>query len=230
MSTVLITGANRGLGLEFVRQYQADGWDVIACCRDPDRAEALSGLGVRVEALDVVDPGSVGRLAERLDGQPIDLLVNNAGTSGDRAGRVFGQATRDDFAETVTINGFGPLAVTQGLIGNLKAAAKAGGSATVAVISSKMGSMADNGSGGAYVYRASKAAANAVGVSLARDLLDDGILTVILHPGWVRTDMGGPNGLIDAPESVTGMRRVIAGTSRDTVGRFFDYKGQEIPW
>lgn len=230
MPTVLITGANRGLGLEFARQYAADGWSVIACCRDPGGAAALRALGVRVEALDVADEGSAEALAERLAGAPIDLLVNNAGVMGDRAGRVFGQVTGDDFARTVTINAFGPLMVTQALAGNLKAAADAAGRATVAVVSSKMGSMADNGSGGAYVYRASKAAANAVGVSLARDLLDDGILTVILHPGWVRTDMGGPNGLIDAPESVTGMREVIARASRDTAGRFFDYKGQEIPW
>lgn len=230
MSTVLITGANRGLGLEFARQYKADGWNVIACCRAPAEADALNGLGVRVEALDVTDEPSVETLAERLGGAPIDLLINNAGVMGRRGDRVFGQVSRDSFADTLTINAFGPLAVTQGLAGNLKAAAEANGSARVAVVSSKMGSIADNGSGGAYAYRASKAAANAVAVSMARDLLDDDILTVILHPGWVRTDMGGPNGLIDAPESVSGMRQVIARASRDSAGHFYDYTGQEIPW
>ncbi len=230
MPTVLITGANRGLGLEFVRQYMADGWEVIACCRDPEAAPELRGLGARVEALDVVDEASVEAFTERLGGLPIDLLVNNAGVMSAPSGRVFGSVTRQDFERTVTINGFGPLALTQALAGNLKAAADAEGTATVAVVSSKMGSMGDNGGGGAYVYRASKAAANAVAVSMARDLLDDGILTVILHPGWVRTDMGGPNGLIDAPESVSGMRAVIARASRETAGRFFDQQGQEIPW
>lgn len=230
MSTVLITGANRGLGLEFARQYVADGWDVIACCRDPDGADALKDLGVRVEALDVADEASVEALAERLAGEPIDLLVNNAGTAGGRRGRVFGQVDKANFETTLAVNALGPLLVTQGLAGNLKAAADAKGTAVVAVVSSKMGSMADNGSGGAYVYRASKAAANAIGRSMARDLLDDGILTVILHPGWVRTDMGGPGGLIDAPESVSGLRNVIARASRASAGRFFDYKGEEIPW
>lgn len=229
MPTVLITGASRGLGLEFARQYQADGWDVIACCRKPAEAAALTALGVRIEALDVADEASIAALKGRID-VPLDLLVNNAGVYGAPEGGTFGQIDAENFLKVQRINALGPLLVTQALTPCLEKAAADRGSARVAVVSSLMGSITDNTTGGIYAYRASKAAANAVARSMAHDLRERGILVIVLHPGWVRTDMGGPNGQIDPPESVSGMRRVIAGTPPDRGGCFFNYDGKEIPW
>lgn len=229
MPTVLITGANRGLGLEFARQYQADGWDVIACCRKPAEATELNALGVRVEALDVADEASVAVLKGRID-VPIDLLLNNAGTYGARDAGRFGAVDAEEFLKVQRINALGPLLVTQALTSCLEKAAAERGEARVAVVSSKMGSIGENTSGGSYIYRASKASANAVVRSMAHDLRERGIVVIVLHPGWVRTDMGGPNGLIDPPESVSGMRSVIASTPPDRAGCFFNYDGKEIPW
>jgi len=233
MPTVLVTGTNRGIGLELVRQYAADGWSVIACCRDPELADALTPLaheGVRVEELDVADDASVAALARRLDGVPIDLVINNAGMYGDREAGRLGKLEADAWMTVFRVNSVAPLLVTQALLPNLRAAAAASGHAVVAAVSSKMGSIADNSSGGSYVYRSSKAALNAAMKSLAHDLAGDGILAVTLHPGWVRTDMGGPGGLIDTTESAAGLRGVIAGLSSAQAGNFYDYAGREIPW
>lgn len=226
MSTVLITGASRGLGLEFARQYRADGWRVIACCRTPETASALSQLGVEVQALDVADPASIAELGRRLDGQAIDLLINNAGIYGHADHQVFGAVDAASFLEAQQTNVFAPLAMTQTLQPNLSLADKA----VVAIVSSRMGAISENTSGGEMIYRVSKASVNMVGVGMANALAPQGIAVVLLHPGWVRTDMGGPNGMIDAPESIQGMRAMIAQTSVASTGRFVDYQGKELPW
>ncbi|MGC2856469.1 SDR family oxidoreductase [Novispirillum sp. DQ9] len=233
MRTVLVTGANRGLGLEFARQYAAEGWRVIAGCRRPEEAADLAALpgAVTVETLDVGDEGSIAVLKAHIANEPIDLLVNNAGVYGGRTVQVLGSLEADEWMRVLRVNVAGPLLMAQALADNLAAGARrAGRPAVVAAVSSKMGSIAENTSGGSYAYRSSKAALNAAMRSYALDMERDGVLAVVLHPGWVRTAMGGPNGLIDAPESVTGMRAVIAGLTPDKSGRFFDYTGAEIPW
>ena len=227
MPSVLITGANRGLGLEFTRQYAADGWRVFAACRDPAGARDLAAVegDVSSETLDVDDGPQVAALANKLSGQPIDVLINNAGSYGPK------DVTRDtvDYdarGQVFRTNTMSPLAVSAAFAANVAQ----GGQKKIITLSSIMGSIAENDSSGDFIYRSSKAAVNAVMKSLAGDLKSEGITVAVLHPGWVRTDMGGPDAAIEAPESVTGMRAVIAGLKESDSGRFLNYDGTEIPW
>lgn len=227
MPSVLITGANRGLGLEFTRQYAADGWRVFAACRDPAGARDLAAVegDVSAETLDVDDGPQVAALANKLSGQPIDVLINNAGIYGPK------DVTRDTvdydaWGQVFRTNTMSPLAVSAAFAANVAQ----GGQKKIITLSSIMGSIAENDSSGDFIYRSSKAAVNAVMKSLAGDLKSEGITVVVLHPGWVRTDMGGPDAAIEAPESVTGMRAVIAGLKESDSGRFLNYDGTEIPW
>lgn len=240
MGTVLITGANRGLGLEFARQYSARGWDVIACARRPDAAAALAQLAhaggdrVAVEQLDVTDQASVAAAARRLEGRAINVLVNCAGTMGrgSTAGagfptNRFGEIDYADWEEIFRVNVTGPMKVTEAFVGHVT---RSTGRKVVA-LSSVLGSIASNTSGGLYAYRASKAALNAYMKSLAIDLgRRRGLIVAVLHPGWVRTDMGGPRADIDAPEAVAGLIRVIDGLDAGKAGRFWRYDGTELPW
>lgn len=240
MATVLITGANRGLGLEFTRQYAALGWEVIACARHPDAATALQALArdsagrVMVEQLDVTDHASVDAAAHRLEGQAIDVLLNNAGTMGrgttTHAGfpsNRFGEIDYADWEEIFRVNVEGPMKVTEAFVEHV---ARSAGRKVVA-LSSVVGSIASNTSGGLYAYRGSKAALNACMKSLAIDLgRSHGLVVAMLHPGWVRTDMGGPRADIDAPESVAGLLRVVDGLDAEKSGRFWRYDGSELPW
>ena len=227
MPSVLITGANRGLGLEFTRQYAADGWRVFAACRDPAGARDLAAVegDVSAETLDVDDGPQVATLANKLSGHPIDVLINNAGIYGPK------DVTRDTvvydaWGQVFRTNAMSPLAVSAAFAANVAQ----GGQKKIITLSSIMGSIAENDSSGDFIYRSSKAAVNAVMKSLAGDLKSEGITVVVLHPGWVRTDMGGPDASIEAPESVTGMRAVIAGLKESDSGRFLNYDGTEIPW
>lgn len=231
MSTVLVTGANRGLGLEFVRQYAADGWRVFAGCRDPgsakelDRLAAASGGKVRVLALDVTDTASVRTAAQSLAGKPIDLLINNAGVGAPKNQRL-GSLDYAAWARVLDANTMGPMRVVEAFLENVAA----GGERRIVTLTSAMGSIADNASGGSYAYRSSKAAVNIVMKSLSIDLAPRGITCVVVHPGWVRTDMGGPGGKLDPPESVAALRRLIAGLRPQDTGRFFNYDGKPYPW
>jgi NAD(P)-dependent dehydrogenase (short-subunit alcohol dehydrogenase family) len=227
MPTCLITGASRGLGLEFAKQYAADDWKVIATCRRPDEAEALGALqgSIQIYPLDVTDFARIEQLARKLNAEAIDLLINNAGVSGPRV--VAPNAV--DYAawsEVLRANTMAPLKMSAAFFDHL---AK-GRQRKIITISSKMGSMSDNTSGGAYIYRSSKAAVNAVMKSLSMDLRDQDFIVVVLNPGWVRTDMGGPGASIDAFESVAGMRDVINNLRLEDSGRFLHYDGSEIPW
>ena len=227
MPVVLITGANRGLGLEFARQYAADGWTVLAGMRDPSSVDGIMALDGDVTPieLDVADPASVAILGERLRELPLDHLVCNAGVYGPRRQQI-GDLDFTVWQEVMLTNALAPIRVAEAFLPALEA----GSGRRIAAVTSKMGSIADNGSGSQYYYRSSKAALNAAMKSLAIDLAPRGILAAILHPGWVRTDMGGPNALIDAPESVRGMRQVIDGLTPGTTGRFYNYDGREIAW
>ncbi|MGR8940475.1 MAG: SDR family oxidoreductase [Gammaproteobacteria bacterium] len=227
MATVLVTGANRGLGLEFCRQYAAEGWDVLACCRHPEKAGQLAVLpNVRVLELDVGDFAEIDRLAKELKDTAIDVLINNAGVYGDSSGHGFGQLDYAAWTRTLLINTQAPVKMAEAFLPHLQR----GKHKRLVSVSSQMGSIADNGSGGSILYRTSKAALNAAMKSLAIDLkgLDIGVL--VLHPGWVKTDMGGPNALIDAETSVTGMRRVIAESTSKQSGCFVKYDGSSLPW
>jgi len=230
-TTVLVTGANRGLGLEFARQYAADGWQVYAACRSPAEATGLrqlaDGSGGRIEvlAIDVTDGASVREAATKLTGVPVDLLINNAGVGSPKNQRL-GSLDFAAWARVLDVNTLGPMRVTEAFLPNVEK----GVQKKIVTITSKMGSIDDNGSGGSYAYRSSKAAVNMVVKSLAIDLAPGGITCVVVHPGWVRTDMGGPAGLISPQESIAGIRKLIAGLGPADAGKFFNYDGKVIPW
>jgi len=220
MGSIVITGANRGIGLELATRLKARGGDVIAVCRKS--APELDALGVRVEAgVDVSDAGSVAELAQRLAGADIDVLINNAGIMRMESIDAMNFGT---MAEQIEVNAFAPLRVTTALLPRISKGGK------VVIVTSRMGSIADNGSGGYYGYRMSKAAVNAAGVSLARDLKGRGIAVLLVHPGMVATDMTGKHG-VSPQESVRGLLSRIDALSLDTSGKFIHAgTGEELPW
>jgi NAD(P)-dependent dehydrogenase (short-subunit alcohol dehydrogenase family) len=231
MATVLITGANRGLGLEFCRQYADKGWDVIACCRNPAQASELSALSqrnnnIQVEALDVAHFDQIDDLSKKLSGIGIDVLINNAGVYDDNKTNDFGHLDYQAWNNSLLINTQAPIKMSEAFLPQIKR----GGNKLIVNISSLMGSMADNDSGGSIFYRSSKAALNAVMKSLSIDLTGQGIGVLILHPGWVQTDMGGSNALIDTKTSVSGMCAVIADFTLAQSGSFIKYDGKAMPW
>jgi len=226
MATVLVTGANRGLGLEFCRQYAADGWQVLACCRNPETADKLASIpNVRVFPLDVADFAQIDKLAVQLQDTAIDVLINNAGIYNDSSSG-FGKLDYAAWTRALIVNTQAPVKMAEAFLPHLKR----GDSKLLVSITSQMGSIADNGSGGSILYRSSKAALNAAMKSIALDLEDSKIGVLVLHPGWVKTDMGGANALIDAQQSVAGMRRVIAGFTPGQSGCFLKYDGSMLPW
>lgn len=230
MSTYLITGSNRGIGLEFVRKLAERGETVIATCRDRSRAEDLQRLSqeqerVEIHELDVADAQSISSFGSQLGDRPVDVLINNAGVYGPREAG-FGKLDEADWQQVLQVNSVAPLLLTQKLMASLRA----GSDKKLVFITSKMGSIGDNGGGGQYIYRSSKAALNAAVKSLSIDLADDGFKVAMLHPGWVLTDMGGSNALIDTDTSVRGMLEVIDGMSAGNSGQFTAYDGQSIPW
>jgi NAD(P)-dependent dehydrogenase (short-subunit alcohol dehydrogenase family) len=222
--TVLITGATRGLGLEFARQYSAAEWKVIGTARKPDVAKDLDALGVRVMQLDVTDQGSVDRLARELEEVPIDLLINNAGIFPMAA--TIPEIDFADISRTLEVNTIGPMRVTQALLPNLRR----GDAKKVVNITSNLGSITGNTSGRFYGYRESKAALNMFTRSLAAELRDEGFTCIVMNPGWVQTDMGGPSAPLQAPESIAGMRAVIDRLTPADSGTFWTHEGQQMPW
>ena len=227
---VFITGANRGIGLELTRHYLAAGEKVFASARDPS-IESLSRLterypdNLKIVMLDVTDESNIQTVAGSLESTSIDLLINNAGLFHSKH-EDFSSLNPDIWIEEFRVNSIAPFLVTRALKSNLASA----NSSVVGMISSKMGSMGDNQSGGNYSYRSSKAALNAVSVSLANDLSDLDISVVALHPGWVQTDMGGPNGLIDVETSATGLKAILDKAGKAESGKFYDYSGKQLPW
>jgi NAD(P)-dependent dehydrogenase (short-subunit alcohol dehydrogenase family) len=231
MKTILITGANRGLGLEFARQFLARGDKVIACCRAPNEAvelQALNNDGLEILPLDVSNEEAIQSLPGRLSGilkeSKIAIFINNAGIYGQT--QSLDEVDPEEWLQVLRINTIAPLLLTRALLPLMDRQLPG----KLMFLSSKMGSIADNGGGSTYIYRTSKTALNQVVKSLSIDLAAQGLLTAALHPGWVRTDMGGPNGLIDANESVAGMMRVIDALDATTSGHFFNFDGAEIPW
>jgi len=228
MHTVFITGAKRGIGFEFTKQYAEDGWKVLACCRDPANAPELLALAqknsnIQVVTLDVMNFKQIEQVADTLQHTPIDVLINNAGIYPESR---FGDVDMDEWSTAFKINSMAPLKLAEAFQANLaKSELK-----KLATLSSKMGSIEDNTSGGSYIYRSTKTAVNMVMKSLSIDLATTGISVVTLHPGWVLTDMGGPNALINVKTSVSGLRNVIDKLSLVNTGKFIAYDGKEIAW
>ncbi|MFG6136999.1 SDR family oxidoreductase [Halomonas sp. B23F22_10] len=219
-STVLITGANRGVGLALARHYHEAGWAVIGVCREA--SFELAEVAARViEGIDVTREEDVARLAAELEGQSLALLVNNAGMLHDE---VLGEIDFDVIRAQMEINAYAPLRVVEALLPCLGEGAK------IANITSRMGSIADNDSGGRYGYRASKAALNAFGKSLAVDLAPRGIAVAQLHPGYVQTRMVNFGGLIDPEEAATGLAQRIEALTLETSGGFWHCNGERLPW
>ncbi len=226
MPTVLITGANRGIGLEFARSFAVDGWEVHACCRSPDKAAKLKEIRGKLipHRLDVTDGLRVAGLARELSETPIDVLLNNAGLIGGAA--EFGKTDFDDWAEVLKVNSLAPLRMAERFVEHVAASDRK----QIVNISSIMGSLAENSGGGRYVYRSSKAALNMVTKSLSVDLAPRNITVVSFHPGWVQTDMGGENATVTPKDSVAGIRRILDRLTIEQSGRFFAFDGPELPW
>ena len=220
MPKVLITGANRGIGLEFARQYSADGWDVIATARQS--SPELEALDVHVEPLELGDLDSVAAFGERIDG-PLDLLIANAGTYGPK--EVENAEAAREWGDTLAVNTISPYLLARSVLPMIEQAR-----GKLIAISSKMGSIDDNSSGGYLAYRTSKTALNSAWRNLALDVRRSGVVAAVLHPGWVQTRMGGSSAPLEPEKSVSGMRRVIERLGPEDSGGFFSYDGSAIPW
>jgi NAD(P)-dependent dehydrogenase (short-subunit alcohol dehydrogenase family) len=218
--TVLITGANRGIGLALVKYYLSSGCKVYGVCRQSSHDLDASGAEV-IQGIDVATDESGVLLKQHLQGVTIDLLINNAGILRHET---LDNLNFDSILQQFQINSLGPLRVTHALIGNLQKGSK------VALITSRMGSIADNGSGGYYGYRMSKAALNAAGMSLTRDLTPRGIPVAILHPGFVATDMVGNRGDISPQLSAERLAQRIAALNMESSGTFWHSNGEVLPW
>jgi len=229
MTNVLITGANRGIGLEFTRQYAADGARVFACCRAPGTAADLQALAkahahVTVHPLDVTSDESVAALKAELGDTPIDHLINNAGVMGGKK-QGLDNIDFDAWRDCLDANTLGPFRMIAAFAENVAASDEK----KIMTVSSYMGSIGRKGQG-AYIYRSSKAAVNMVATLAATELAMRGVMSIPVHPGWVRTDMGGSGADISTEESVSGLRKIISELTPERSGRFWNYNGEELPW
>ena len=226
-STFLITGASRGIGLEFVKQINARGGKIIAAVRDPAKAERelkAAAPSITLVQLDVSDPGSIESLGERIRGRSVDILINNAGVSS--PAKTLDSLTAAEMARVFQINSFAPILVTKACLANLRA----GSRKTVVQITSILASIQNNTGGSTYAYRGSKAALNQLNKSLSNELASAGFTCVAIHPGWVKTDMGGPDAHLTPRQSVEAMLKTIEGLSAQDTGRFLNYDGATLPW
>ena len=228
---ILITGANRGIGLAMVKYSMEQGWRVFACCRNPHNSDNLFNIAklsngqISVHIADMQELSTLQALSYELRNEPIDMLINNAGIYGSDKNK-FGSVNVDSWLQTFQVNSIAPLKMVEAFSQQLFM----GKQKLVACMSSKMGSMADNGYGNSYIYRSSKAALNAVVKSLSIDLKEQGIISVALHPGWVKTDMGGPDAEITTRQSVEQLFSHLSKLTINDSGRFIDIDGSDIPW
>ncbi len=231
MRTILITGANRGIGLEHARRYAQRGVQVFATARDPDNAADLNDLArqhdgrVKVLRYDAAEPDAAAALRRLVGDAALDLLLANAGAPGP-AGERLGAIDMNTALEVIRVNALAPLQLAQAFAGNVAASARK----IIAFQSSLMGSIGDNRGGGYYAYRLSKAALNMAGKGVSNDLKERGVIAVLLHPGWVRTRMGGPGGEISIEECVEAQQRLLDKLTLAHSGRFFNFDGAELPW
>ncbi|MBN9229239.1 MAG: SDR family oxidoreductase [Legionella sp.] len=226
MKIALITGANRGLGLEFSYQLKNKGYHIIGCCRNPSAATELNQIADEVIKLDVTSDDDIKSLVNALNGRPIDLLVNNAGITGEQ-GVTVGNIQRENYLHVLNVNCVSVVKICDALLPNLRASADK----SILVISSQMGSISDNNQGRSYAYRSSKAALNCVMHSFALDVKPMDVHVMLMHPGWVKTDMGGPNAAVDAKSSVAGMlREVEKYMSQSHADILYTFDGNRIGW
>lgn len=229
MKSVLITGANRGIGLELTRQYAAEKWQVIACCRKPEQAIELQNVAqeayVQIVALDVTDKSQIDSLSQQLGRHKIDIIINNAGIYGPQD---ISLNNIDDNAwlETFKTNVIAPMAISAALVDNVATSQLK----IIAAVSSILGSIENNIDGGRYIYRSSKTALNSAFKALAIDLKKQGISVILLHPGWVKTDMGGRNAPIEPTESAKQIKKLLDSVTLKQSGMFLSYDGSKIPW
>jgi NAD(P)-dependent dehydrogenase (short-subunit alcohol dehydrogenase family) len=228
--TVLIVGATRGIGLGLVGEFERRGWDVTGTARDPDKASALnevaakSGGRVRVEQADITDVGSITALRDRLDGHRFDAVIVNAGVGGPQ-GKNPRTVSDDEFTHLFVTNALAPVRTAEILVSEMKPQ-----TGVVGLMTSILGSVEGASAGGTELYRASKAALNSFTRSFAARHRDKGLAVLSLHPGWVKTDMGGPNAAIDVATSVKGLADVVERAQKNRKDGFFDYKGETLPW
>lgn len=230
MQTILVTGANRGLGLEFVRQYSEQGHRILACCRSPNTAtdlQALSANNKNIETyrLDVTNGQQIHALAQQLADQSIDIVINNAGVIGVKD-RMFGDLTADEWLSVLAVNTVAPALITQAFVDHVARSA----SKLICVITSFLGSIAETHDDYYCYYRSSKAALNMTMRALSSQLLARQIKVAILHPGWVKTDMSGPNAPMEPVDSIRGMRQVLDQFTLEQSGRFWNHQGKELLW
>ena len=231
MPSVLITGANRGLGFEFARQYLADGWRVFATCRNTVAADQLqhlaksSGGKLTIVEMDVTDSASLRKAAAQINDVAIDVIINSAGVTG-VSGQRAGNVDYESWPRVLDVNTMGPLRVLEYFIDHIARSERR----LVVTITSGMGSIGDNTSGGSIAYRSSKAAVNMAMRSAAIDLAPRRITCVVVNPGWVKTDMGGPSATLTPQESVTALRRLIETFGPNNSGKFYHVDGSEYPW
>ncbi|MEP3226911.1 MAG: SDR family oxidoreductase [Parasphingorhabdus sp.] len=221
MPNLLITGANRGIGLELAREYAAAGWRVMGTARQPENAEQLHAIdNIEILQLDVAKDDSIARFQSDLGDQPVDLFINNAGIFGPQ------QLDGDAWLELMNINVIAPVKLANGLKNNVARSDHK----KMVVISSQVGSIAENETGEMMYYRSSKAAVNQAWKSLANQWKDEQLTLTMMHPGWVQTDMGGPHADLTPQQSASGMRAIIDSLDHAQTGSFHDYSGREIPW
>lgn len=228
--SILITGANRGIGLALTESFVSAGWQVFACCRAPEAAIELQQLSqqhpaLKIIQLEVTDPEQLHELAEQLKGVPIDILFNNAGTWGP-PDQDFGVLDEAWWLETLRVNVIAPMKVIEALVENVAASQRR----IVATMGSMLGCLEDNNSGGIYIYRTSKTAVHMVMRGLAADLKPRRIISVALHPGWVRTRMNGPMAPLEPFESATGLFQVLLGLTPEQSGKLLTFEGRELAW
>lgn len=236
MPTILITGANRGLGLELAKQYAGAGWRVLGCCRAPAEAKALNRLAeesknrVTVHRMEVTNPAEIAATAKTLKAEPIDVLFNNAGVLGAPIEQTrpmsFGSLDYAMWEEVLRVNTLAPVRVAEAFVDRVAASERK----LMVFMSTYMASIAELSDGGYYQYRSSKAALNLVVKALSLDLKPKGIRTLAVHPGWVSTDMGGAAAPVKAPDSVNGLRQVIERYGKDETGKFYNYDGKQFAW
>tara|TARA_B100000900_G_scaffold310855_1_gene269593 strand:- start:17 stop:709 length:693 start_codon:yes stop_codon:yes gene_type:complete len=230
MTSVLITGANRGLGFGFVKSFLAKNINVICTTRNISGSKELLECkknypdNLEILELDLLEENSENILSDLLSDKPIDIFINNAGVGN--SNQRFGVVSSKPWLDVLKVNLIAPLTLTQSIIENIKK----GSEKKIYFLSSQLGSIGDNTSGGMYIYRSSKTALNQVVKSLSVDLKPMGITVISLHPGWVKTDMGGPNAPVQIDESIKGMMQVIDKTDIRDTGRFLNYDGKELPW
>jgi NAD(P)-dependent dehydrogenase (short-subunit alcohol dehydrogenase family) len=231
MPRILITGSSRGIGFALTKVFAEKGWNVIATCRNPERASMLHELvrsngQIRICQLDVADFNSITDLKETLEDERIDVLLNNAGIYGENSGQNFGGLNYPSWRETFEVNTLGPIKMAETFFEQVQKSERK----IIATISTMMSSLTENFDGRHYIYRSTKAALNMVLKNLSIDMKPQGITVLILHPGWVRTDMGGGEAPLSPSESAIGLYEVISNATLPDTGKFYAYDGKTIPW